>query len=383
MSVVRRETSRRWATAVAGTAVLASIPALLAARPVPASALSARDVVALAVRSADVPHQGLVQIDASLGLPALPVVSAQTTILSGTTRVRTWWSTQASWRVDTITGTGEDITVADPAGTGGGVRQWSFENNSVTDVLYGPSLRFPRADDLVPPQAARRLIGWLGPADRVLPLAARRVAGIDAAGARLVPGDPATTIGHIDLWVDPGSGLPVEVDVYARGGARPALSSRFLDVDLTRPAPDVLSPTFVSTAEQFSTTDPDLLARVNSFGTVRLPDRLGALRELTGSAAAGLHGVAAYGEGLTRVFVIPLPDRLAGDVYGAVGPDSTSATRGTQLTAPGGQATLLSTPLLSLAVVAGLRHGGQGYLVAGDVTPSALRAAVVALLAWP
>src|SRR5664279_1919105 len=109
MSVVRRETTRRWATVIAGTALLAAVPALLAARPVPASPLSAREVVALASRSADVAHQGLVQIDASLGLPALPVVSDETTILSGTTRVRTWWSTQASWRVDTITGTGEEI----------------------------------------------------------------------------------------------------------------------------------------------------------------------------------------------------------------------------------------------------------------------------------
>lgn len=383
MSVVSRQTSRRWATVVAATSILAAVPALLAARPVGAVAMSAHEVVAAAAASADVPHQGLVQIDASLGLPTLPVVSDETKILSGTTRVRTWWSTSASWRVDTITGTGEEITIADPASTGGGVRQWSFENNSVTDVLYGPAVRLPRADDLVPPQAARRLIGWLGPQDKVLPLGARRIAGVDAAGAELVPGNPAGTIGHIDLWVEPASGLPVQVDIYSRGGTRPVISSRFLDLDLTRPAPDVLSPSFVSTAQQDSTSEPDLLARVNAFGSVPLPDHLGSLRQLTGPAATGLHGIAVYGEGLTRVFVIPLPDRLAGDVYDAVAPGSSVAAGGTRLTVPGGQATVLSTPLLSLAVVSGQRQGGHGYIVVGSVTAAMLKTAVTALLASP
>ncbi|HEY4993676.1 MAG TPA: hypothetical protein VII33_16505, partial [Nakamurella sp.] len=75
MSVVRRESSRRWAVVVAGTALVVAVPALLAARPVPAVKMTAQDVVAAALRSADVPHEGLAEIDASLGLPDLPVGS--------------------------------------------------------------------------------------------------------------------------------------------------------------------------------------------------------------------------------------------------------------------------------------------------------------------
>ena len=371
---MRRESSRRWAVVVAGTALVVAVPALLAARPVPAVKMTAQDVVAAALRSADVPHEGLAEIDASLGLPDLPVVSDATKVLSGTTRVRTWWASATSWRADTVTGTGEDMTYANPADTGGGVRQWSFETNTVTDVLYSPGVRLPRADDLLPPQVARRLLGWVGATDQVRPLAARRVAGTVAAGAQIVPADLASTVGQIDVWVEPGTGLPVEVDVYARGGVRPVFSSRFLDLALHRPAASLLSPTFSSTAELRSTSEPDLLARVNAFGSVALPEQLGSLARVTGPAANGLHGVAVYGAGLTQLVVAPLPDRLAGDVFEATG------SKGRRVTLPGGQATFLSTPLVGLAVVFGR---GQGYLVAGTLEPAALQAAVTALLAAP
>ncbi len=372
MSIVRRQAARRWASFAAATGVLVATPVLLAARPVAASMLSAGDVVAAATRSADVPHQGLVEIDASLGIPDLPIVSDETKILSGTTRVRTWWATQDSWRTDTLTGTGEEITFADPATPGGGVRQWSFENNTETEVPSTPSIRLPRADDLVPPQAARRLLSWLNPNDRILALDARRIAGYNGAGAEIVPSDPRTTVGRVDLWVEPQTGLPLEVDVYARGAERPSISTRFLDLDLVRPSPSVLSPALVTTADQDSTIEPDLLARLNSFGSVPLPNSLGTLARITGSAAAGLHSVAAYGSGLTRVFVVPLPDRLAG----YLSEDTTG--KGTSFTVPGGTGTLLTTSLLSLAVVFG---NGQGYIVAGTVQPAALTQAVAALLA--
>lgn len=372
MSIVRRQAARRWASFAVATGALIATPVLLAARPVASSTLSAGEVVAAATRSADVPHQGLVEIDASLGIPDLPIVSDETKILSGTTRVRTWWSTQDSWRTDTITGTGEDITFSDPSTTGGGVRQWSFENNTATEVLSNPSIRLPRADDLVPPQAARRLLSWLNSSDRILPLAARRIAGFDGAGAQIVPSDPRGTVGRVDLWVEPRTGLPLEIDVYARGGENPSISTRFLDLDLVRPSPSVLSPTLVSTAQQGSTDEPDLLARLNSFGSVPLPMSLGTLARITGPAAAGLYGVATYGSGLTRVVVVPLPDRLAG----YVSEDTTG--KGTAFTVPGGTGTLLTTSLISLAVVSG---NGRGYIVAGTVQPTALTQAVAALLA--
>ena len=52
-----------------------------------------------------------------------------------------------------------------------------------------------------------------------------RMAGIDAAGLRLVPTSSQTTIGAVELWADPATGLPVQVEVFARGASTPELTS--------------------------------------------------------------------------------------------------------------------------------------------------------------
>jgi hypothetical protein len=370
MSVVRRDTGRRWATVLAATALLGATPVLLNARPVGAAGLSASQVVRAALRSAEVPHQGLAEIDAELGLPALPVVSEETALLGATTRVRTWWAAPTAWRVDTLTGTGEDITFAVHDSELDGVRQWSFENNTITDVLFDPSTRLPRADDLVPPQVTRRVLGWIGPKDRIEALSARRVAGIAAAGARIVPGDPQSLVGHVDLWVEPSSGLPLQLDVYAAGGTRPVFSSRFLDVELRRPPADVLTPSLVTTAQHESTSTPDLIARISALGSLRLPDRIGDLARVKTTGASV--GIANYGHGFARLIVIPLPDRFMDRIFDSV------STTGRTLNFARGHATVLASPLLGLAVVS---VNGQGYVVAGTLRPAALDKDVLALVA--
>ncbi len=50
--------------------------------------------------------------------------------------------------------------------------------------------------------------------DELSRLPARRVAGRSAAGLRLVPADPASTIARVDVWADEASGLPLRVEVY-------------------------------------------------------------------------------------------------------------------------------------------------------------------------
>ncbi len=370
MSVVRRDTTRRWVTVLVAIGLVGVTPLLINARPVGAAGLSAEEVVADAKHSAAIPHDGLVEIEATLGLPKLPIATGNVAILDRTTRARTWWASSTSWRVDTLTGTGQDITYATANGRGG-VRQWSFENATVTDVVVDPALRFARTDDLVPPQAARHILGWMGPTDRVEPLAARRVAGIAAAGARIVPGDARSSVGHIDLWVDPANGLPLEVEVFAVGGTRPVLATRFLDVQLGRPAADVLAPTFVSTARHRTTSTPDLLSRISANGNVPLPDRIGDLDRMTTEVVPV--GIGTYGVGFTRVMVVPIPGRFMDEIF-----DSVSKT-GTKLTVAGGEASLLPSPLVTV-IVARTSADGQGFLVAGTLKPAALEAAIAALL---
>jgi hypothetical protein len=33
----------------------------------------------------------------------------------------------------------------------------------------------------------------------------------------MTPADPASTVGHVDIWADPSSGLPLMVEIFTRG----------------------------------------------------------------------------------------------------------------------------------------------------------------------
>ena len=65
MSVVRGDTTRRWVTVIVAIGLVGVTPLVIGARPVAATGLSAEQVVADAELSATVPHDGLVQIDAT------------------------------------------------------------------------------------------------------------------------------------------------------------------------------------------------------------------------------------------------------------------------------------------------------------------------------
>ena len=85
-------------------------------------------------------------------------------------------------------------------------------------------------------------------------IAPERVAGQSAAGlrvtpgdpastvARVTPGDPASTVGRVDIWANPSSGLPLMVEVFGRGSPRPALESLFFQVSPWHPDLRVLTP---------------------------------------------------------------------------------------------------------------------------------------------
>ena len=113
---------------------------------------------------------------------------------------------------------------------------WDFGDSQLTRIVGDQPVRLPRAADLTPPELARRLLG-IAAGDRLEPVAGRRVAGIEAAGLRIVPATADTTVDHIDVWADPATGLPVQAEVTARGGQRPVFVTRFLELALDRPGP--------------------------------------------------------------------------------------------------------------------------------------------------
>jgi hypothetical protein len=374
VSVVTKQARRRWALVAAGVTVLICLPAVTAvatsfitglnsenaSTPVP------RVLIQRALASADVPYSGLAQSTGTLGLPDLPQLGDVAAELGGTTRTRVWWASDQAWRVAVLSSTGEQ----DVYGDHGRTVLWDYEQARLTEVIGSSPVRFPRADDLLPPQAARRLLGGLGPGDRIEALPGRRsVAGVRAEGVRIVPGDSRSTIGHADLWVDPDHGLPLAVDVVDVKGTT-AVRSQFTDLDLTVPSSSAVQVPSAPGATHDVTAAPDLAGRLQRFDFFRLPDSLAGVT----SSAPIVGGTATYGTGLVRFVVLPLPGQLAGLVL-----DATRTGGGTDLKLTGGEALLISSGLVNVVVVRS-DSGRRAFLITGLVSADLLSTATQQLL---
>ena len=178
------------------------------------------------------PYQGYAESTVNLGLPELPDLHNVSLLLDGTTDQYVWYRSPAYWRADNVSGRREE---SDTYADGGVTYLWNYGTNLLTQVTGAEPVRLPRAPDLLPPELARRLLNTAGRADRISRLPDRRIAGVDAAGLRLVPAGPDTTIGAVEIWADPASGLPVEVQISRHGTAQPVLISTFLELSRAQP----------------------------------------------------------------------------------------------------------------------------------------------------
>jgi hypothetical protein len=418
MTVVRRSAARRWSVVLAGTALLAALPTVVpavvsaVASPPPASA--ADKLRALVRASAGQPHHGYVESSGRLGLPDLPRIGQIAALLSGTTRMRTWYAKKDRWRVDVIDTGAERGFYQTPDGT----YSWDYGANQLTHiggmhtlpvdrpgldrgdgeiqitfVSVGPSARLPRPADLIPPDLARRLLS-AAEGDRVTSIPGKRVAGIAAAGLRITPSDPQTTVGHLDIWADPRTGLPLQVEVTARGGQRPIFVTRFLDIEVGDPPADALSPPPRRDGVQFTGAhESDGLSALVGRGLEVLPDRLAGQQrhdplveqwnKLPWQDGRAMvlqdNPLGLYGTGLGRFVVLPLGRRVGREAYRGVEPWGQSLTF-TGGPGPGGTGVLLSTSLLSLLVVESAERDERVYLIAGMVDPARLRQAAAELV---
>jgi hypothetical protein len=368
VSVVRRRTVRGWAlvAALAVVAVLApQVPSWLPASAKPVDPATLRDRV---LASADRSHQGYAEIKGTLALPELPKLADLTSLLTSTTRVRTWYAAPDRWRYDVITGVGERDVYRTPAGE----FTWDYGANLVTRLIGDPPVRVPRAGDLLPPELARRVLS-AGRNEPVSALPARRVAGQQVAGLRLTPADPDTTIGHVDIWANPDTGLPVAVELTPRGADRPILVSRFVEFATTAPADDVLVPKRAPGSGFSTATAPDIGDALGSVGRGRIPPRL-AGRTLRQADAGGVRGVGVYGGGLSAFVALPVP----GDV-GADAADAIAKGGGTGTELPRGETMELAIAPLSVAV-ARSEFADRWYLLAGLTETEVLRTAATQLI---
>jgi hypothetical protein len=367
VSVVRHRAWRRWLVVACGVGLLCGLPVIVSALPVPASSLTAAALRARILASADAPYRGYAESSVDLGLPSLPDLGDVSTLLDGITDQEAWYRSPTQWRADVLTSAGETDTYQ----TSHGTFVWDYSSNLMTQILGTEPVRLPRAADLLPPELARRLLGYASPADRLSRLPSQRVAGVAAAGLRLVPADPATTVGAVDIWADPATGLPVEVAITGRGASRPVLTARFFDLNQRRPSLATVTPNPAPDVGYTATVLPDISGIANGFGAM-LPMRIAGM----GRAASpgGLADVAAYGVGFSRFAVLPLPYGVGERALNAA---SDAGAGGVSL--PNGTGALMQTPLLTV-LLAQAQSGGPVYLLTGTVTAALLVRAATELL---
>ena len=350
----------RWAVVAACLAVLVSLPAALGALAAERGELTAEQLRDRVRASAPVGWSGTAESRTGLALLDVRDLRDLPALLGGTTRTRTWWRGPDQWRVDEQRLTGEQDTITELGRT----TVWESADNDV-DVLIGElPVRLPRAADLLAAVLGRRLAG--APDTVLSRLPERRVAGRSAAGLRLVPRDPsASTVASVDLWADPGTGLPLQVELYAQGQERPVLTTLLLDLDLTMPPAERTRFRIPRGARRSVDQAPDIAAEIDQAVPYLLPDRLaGSPRGLVGGLER-VRGVGTYGSGLTAFADVPLPRNVADRLV-----DRLSVAGGNRL----------STPLLNGLVAL---DDDRAYLLVGTVPQTVLDRALDELRADP
>jgi hypothetical protein len=339
----------RWLVLSGAVAVLVALPGLVAAVPARDRAVSAGELLARVLASDRVAYQGYAEARAGLALPDVPGAGRVVALLGETTRMRAFVAGPGTWRVDELTPIGErDLYHGD-----GGTLLWdSGERRAVTSSGEAP-VRFARPADLLPPELGRRVAAAAG-AGEATRLGARRVAGVQALGLRIVPGSPDTTVARVDLWADPANGLPVRVELTAKGGSRPILTTAFLDLRLGAPDPAQVRFAVPGDADVETEQAPDLARAIDQFSPFVLPDPLAGEPRRTEVASAA----STYGRGFDVVAVLAFPARFSPRTRDFLDKVPTRKE-------PWGEASVLATPLLNGMV---LEHDGVAYALAGTVT---------------
>ena len=352
----------------AGVAAVTSLPLVVGALPARSDTTSAASLLAAVRRSGAQGYSGYAEVVGGLRLPLTEDFSALTDLFGDRSRLRVWWRGERDWRVDTVQATGETGLYRDVEG----LWTWEYERGTALRTT-DPAVRLPRVADLEPVALGRRLLSEARPAE-ISRLPARRVADRSVPGLRLRPADPGSTIERVDVWVDPGTGLPLRVEVYGAGAgglARPVVAASFLDFSAGRPPASTtrFAPPYPGRVRR--ELNPDVAASINVFSPVVPPLRLAGLPVRT--RVEGLGSVGTYGTGLTVLVAVPLPGRVSRPLR-----DQLAGTPGITVTGLGVRLTVGPLSLL-LADPPGRRS----WLLTGTVSAATLDRAAGEIAANP
>ena len=266
----------RWLPAAIAPVVVAgvvTVPLVAAAAPPDLPSKTPQQVLELAAKADSVAgFSGTVRQTSDLGLPSIPSTGAGSD--TDTASALDLLTGTHTARVEVVGDTRSRIAVLDSSAerdvvrNGRSVWLWSSKANSATHVVVsGTKTEAPDTGALpTPAEAAKELLAKVDGTSTVSVDTAQRVAGRDAYTLVVTPRTTATTIGSVRVAVDAATGLPLDVEVLARGASSPAFETGFTSIDLTVPA-----------ASRFDFTPPSDAKVTTKTVTPRTPSERGSL----------------------------------------------------------------------------------------------------------
>ena len=364
VQVPRLSRRARWAVpagvlVVTGGVIAGSLISVAQAAP----GLPARTAAQLLAEVADSvppPLTGTVVETASFGLPALPATGNPTSLsslLTGSHTVQVWYASPEHFRLAVP----ESLSESDVIRDGSTAWLWQSTLNKVTKFTLPPHSAKPDQtvpkQPLTPQQAAQQVLAAVGPTTTVSVASNVTVAGQAAYGLVLAPKDARSLVGQVQIDVDGSNGVPLRLQVFARGASSPAFQVGYTAIQFVTPAPADLS---------FTPPPGSTVTQVNMAG-----GSSGA----TGSANSG---VSTIGSGWLTVLKLPSSALTPGKP--APGPSTSSSAdsaavlsallaSATPVHGAWGTGRLLRTSLVSVLMT------DQGSTFVGAVQPSVLYAA--------
>jgi outer membrane lipoprotein-sorting protein len=321
-------------------------------------------VLAMAQQSTVRAFSATVEQTSELGLPQLPTVgpgsSASATsvleLLTGSHTARVYVDGPTNARLQVI----DTLAERDVIRHGNDVWVYNSKGRTATHLTLpaqakdGATSAAPSgAQSAVqtPAQIAKRLLATIDPSTQVSVDQNTTVAGRTAYDLVLTPKGNDTLVGSVSIAVDSATGMPLSVEVFARGQHDPALRVAFSALTLEKPAASLFAfvPPAGATVKQQTVKKPDALKDATGPNNSARPN---------GNAAKSQHSVS--GSGWSSVVQLP-----AGTVPSSL---FSSPTLGQATSVvPGGR--VLSTSLLNVL----LENDGRVFV--GAVPLARLQAA--------
>ncbi len=335
------------------------------------------------------PLTGTVVETTSLGLPQLPRAADPTSLsslITGSHTVNLYYASPRHFRVQVPQTMSETDAIRD----GDTLWYWDSTKNAVTEYTW-PKGALKASDKrvkdqmdtgpvLTPQQAANEVLKAVGKTTVVSVQSNVLVAGEPAYQLVLAPRDKRSLVGQVVIAIDGKYGVPLRLQVFAKGAKSPAFQVGFTQIAFVTPAAANL---------QFTPPPGAKVKKVNLGGDI------GQQAHQSGkSATPGNSGFGTYGSGWLSVAELPQSDiSMAGPLalpgggapapgqssspqigMGALGGSSQEILHALMLAAkpvsgPWGSGTLLTTSLMSMLIT-------KGEVYVGAVEPSVLYAAV-------